>query len=1085
LKEIIIQSRITPPKPPANIISRNDILALISENRDKKLINIVAPAGYGKTTLVCEFLQNSGIKYAWCHLGSSIISPLTFLNYITHSFKKLNKDFGSEISVVINALKEDTQRLTAETTEQILLTILNEFQTFFSEDIYLVLDDLHEISGEQWFNSLFNTMLSELPQNLHVIVTSRFKAEYNLAHFRAKREIVEIGIKELSFKHNEIKQLSDKVYSRRFTDEDISYLEETLGGWITGIHLLIQASGSSLNYQHKSGNFVPDILFDYFANEIFVNLDENIKEFLLKTSYLENFTPEICNHVTGMAESENILNFLHGKNIFIESSASVESDGKLTYRYNYIQLFRNFLIDKFKASVDDKSRQEIMFNISNYYLNQKEIENAIEFGILSGNFPHTENILSDHFDALIQEGKFELLWNWVNALSAKNESPFIMYSLGLLYKFYKGDLDKALNLIEKCLESSGDNGLAVTANISKAQLFLDKGQFSSAVKLLEKLQNKANLSPSESSKILYNLGYAYFFIGDYSNAVPYLQKSAAICEENNFNDLLSDVYFVLGNIYITSGEFVLSRHYYELALTKITRIFRKFAIMGNLTILYSRSSDYEKAFTYYQKTMELHKIIKSPIFSLLAGFTKYSLYFESADYHTALKTAEMINMQALEINNSKYLYLSYLFLGECNFYLGNTEKCEKYYQLASEYIDKDNENDKATLDMFRYVNLDNNNSSEPEVLLNAYDIFSSQSSNYDKAVCCFYIAAKYLDNSMPELSGKYLSECLTLSKEKEYRSFLTRELIHSKKIFNYALAAGTESQFIREIFSLVPSLEDQQYIDDSHRSFLSGIILNLSEIRMQAFGKLEFYVHGKIIDEKKWIRKKRKLILAYLLLNQNYSATKDKIIDVFFPDTPLDSIDNTFHQAVSNLRSALKDESSKKKSKKEKQTEPEYIIYEGKALQLNPDFMYTSDVHEFDELYKKAFSSDVNDENRINYLKKAVDLYNGNLLEESYEPWAENLRDEYRNKFIKCCEKLIGLLDKSKDNMDILNLSAKLLEYDKLNETAYVNMLNIYINEGKQSQAAVLYNKICGIYRDELGEEPPGSLKEIAGKLTA
>lgn len=105
-----------------------------------------------------------------------------------------------------------------------------------------MLDDLHEITASDWFGSLFIKMLSELPQNLHIIVTSRHKADYNLSHFRAKREITEIGLKELSFKQNEIRQLTDEIYSRKFSDEELSYLEQSLGGWITGIHLLIQAS---------------------------------------------------------------------------------------------------------------------------------------------------------------------------------------------------------------------------------------------------------------------------------------------------------------------------------------------------------------------------------------------------------------------------------------------------------------------------------------------------------------------------------------------------------------------------------------------------------------------------------------------------------------------------------------------------------------------------------------------------------------------------------------------------------------------------------------------------------------------------
>lgn len=1083
MKEIIIQSRITPPKTPANIISRNEALAYISENRDKKLINIVAPAGYGKTTLVCEFLRGTeGINYAWCHINSDIKSPLTFLNYIIHSLKKLKNDFGNDISAVIEALKEDSQKLSADTTEQILLTVLNEFQEKFADDTYLVLDDLHEITASDWFGSLFIKMLSELPQNLHIIVTSRHKADYNLSHFRAKREITEIGLKELSFKQNEIRQLTDEIYSRKFSDEELSYLEQSLGGWITGIHLLIQASENTLTYEHNSGNFVPDILFDYFANEIFLKLSDEIKDFLLKTSYLEHFTSELCSHVTGLKNTGEILEYLHGKNIFIESTASVETNGAITYRYNYIQLFRTFLINKFNTSVEESIKAELMLNISHYYNSQNDIENAIGFGILSGDYFYTEKLLAVHFNSFIQEGKFELLWNWVSELCSKNESAFLLYAKGMLHKFYKGDLDAALNLIEQCLIISKDDELSTMAAISKAQLYLDKGQSVNAVKILDGLKSKKKLTLSESSRILYNLGYAYFFMGDYNKSTPYLEESASICEANNFNELLSDIYFALGNIYITSGEFILSRHYYELALTKITRIFRKFAIMGNLTILYSRSADFEKAYSYYQKTMDLHKIIKSPIFSLLAGFTKYSLYFESADYETALETAEQIKVQALEINNSKYLYLSYLFLGECSYFLGNTEKCENYYRLAYDYIDKDNESDRTTLEMFRLINNSNRNQN-PEALMDVYRIFSEQNSFYDKAVCCFYMAEGYFKNNNRETSLRFLNECLIISKEKEYKSFLFRELIRSKIIFNFAIESNTEKPFVKDIFSIISRLEEQSWLCDSHRENLKNIMFKVADIRMKAFGKLEFYVSGNLVDEKKWIRKKRKLILAYLLLNPDYSAAKERIIDIFYPDTPVESLDNTFHQSVSNLRSALKQEKNTAGTKKNK--EPDFILYEGKSLHLNSDYIYNSDVSDFTNLYNKAFSSEINPSQKQGFLQTAADLYQGPFIDDYYEPWVENLRDEYRNKFIKCSETLIELLQEKKDVENVYKYSNKLIENDNLNEAAYINLLNVLISEGKNAQAKSLYDKIHKVFTDETGEKPPQRLRDLAKTISA
>jgi LuxR family transcriptional regulator, maltose regulon positive regulatory protein len=1107
LKEQVIQSRVTPPRSPGNIITRENLINTLSGGRDKKLILVTAPAGYGKTTLISKHAYNSNIRFAWYHANRDASSPYIFFSYIIHALDKLHPGFGSEILNTIKSLNEDSGKIKDihSAIDEIVYLIAAEFISTFDEKITLIIDDLHEIKENEWLSYAFNKLFEELPQNLQLIITSRHQPDFNISHLRAKREILELTHKNLVFTDDEIRHLSEELYSLNYSNEEVKYLESSLGGWVTGIHMLIQSNNGKITKNELSGKFLPDTLFDFFAGEIFEKLDEDTREFLLTTAHLENFDFEMSDYLLGIDKSEKILSHLLSKNIFIESVQVINEKGNQLTQYNYIQLFRTFLTKKSNQVYSKAQINNIFAKVSSYYAGKDNIEAAIEFAILSGDKEISFGLIKNNFVTLFQNGRFEKLWNWISSYGeeAAEKDMHLLYYKGVLSKYYLGKLDDALLFLDKALLLAGkedDKDFINDIMISRTEILLNQGKFNFAIDTLNNLE-APGLSPKNSARLYYNLGNAYFYTGNYEKALPYLEKAMAVCKENGIEELLCDIYNIMGNIYINNGEFILSTHYYELTLNRITGIYKKFVVFGNLSLLYSRTAKYEKAKEYYEKTYDIYKLVKSPIFEITIKLTEYTIYFEMGDFLSALAVAEYINNAALKINNITYTYLSYLVLGECNYYLGNREKAGNYYGLAEKYIDEENETDKATLGLFLQINgFPENISPESEdKLLKTYSFLDSKNSNYDKITAGYYLAAYYLASGLAETSLKYLEAALKLAKEKEYNSFLIREYLRSNELFNFAVKNNVLKDTVKNIYLRIMDIDNYDWINPEYRKSLQNKKETLYDIKMTSFGKLEFTVRGVQVDESKWIRKKRKLILAYLFLASNYSLSKDKIIDIFFPDTPLESIDNTFHQAISNLRSALKLQhavkakpvktqpaaKTKKKVKSEEDTEPDYVIYEGKSLMLNHDYNYFSDIGEFDKLTNRAASPECEHAQKIRLLMNAIELYKGDFLSEYYEPWIENIRDEYRNKFIKYSEMLLDLLSAKNDFEQLIDYSQKILYIDKLNEKAYLMSIKSFVETGKKAQAKAAYEKMIKCYDDELSEKPPAALlKNIKEYIT-
>ena len=148
------------------------------------------------------------------------------------------------------------------------------------------------------------------------------------------------------------------------------------------------------------------------------------------------------------------------------------------------------------------------------------------------------------------------------------------------------------------------------------------------------------------------------------------------------------------------------------------------------------------------------------------------------------------------------------------------------------------------------------------------------------------------------------------------------------------------------------------------------------------------------------------------------------------------------------------------------------MIYEDKILRLNPDYNYSTDALEFDRLYHKAKSAESNLEIKESSAKKAIKIYKGDFLAGQYDPWCEELREEYSNKYIDLCEELIGIYRKKKMYLEITEYGDLLLKVDKLNENTYIDLIEALVNMGNQNAAKNKFSQMLKTFDEEYGEKP-------------
>ncbi|MCC7159157.1 MAG: tetratricopeptide repeat protein [Ignavibacteria bacterium] len=1080
----VIQTRIAPPKAPKNIIARSGIEELLSSSEGKKLLLVTAPAGYGKTTIVNDYIHHSGKTSAWVHISPDIKNVFDLIVYLISSLNRINAQFGSSILETLSLIENDNEKINdmSAALREIAGLIINELLKHFDREVLIVLDDLQELRDEENVTEFLNMLVRELPDNLMVVIISRQLPKLNLSHFRAKRQLIEISQKELALTKDEITSLASGVYSKIISDQMLDYLESSVGGWITGIHMVLQATENGGEDKNECLRSIPANLFDYFAEEIFGKLDFEVQDFLLKTSHLRNFDSELCGYVLQIDNSAELLDYLLGKNIFLESRQFVSEEGNSITSYDYIQLFRTFLLAKSKEFLPEVTRQDLNYNTSLYYTSKSNLEKALDHSILSGNQKHSEDLILEIFDEYFLNGRFEKLWEWVDSLdeSTLNREKEILYFKGILHKFYHGDLDKSIEYTNRAIELSvkeKDEDFTIIAMISHVGNLQNQGKSSEALEELLRLEKKKTTELNKA-RIFYYFGNVYFQNNEIESSLNYANKALELCRNLENDQISEDVYNLLGNLNIIRGEFVHSIHYYELTLSMTKSLQRKLVVQGNLGILYSRSGKFQAAREYYNETLKLFRYFTSPIFELLVKMTEYTLIFETGDYIPAFSLAEEINKMSLKLKNNQYIYLSYQFMGECSFYIGKNESAGNYFDLAEKYMNTSTESDSILVTLLKTINaLNTAPAAETEKKLSRVNKFlSTIDSSYDKTVAGFYTAKFYFNCGNPGTCIEYLEKVFSVSKEKGYFSFLLREFLRSNSIFN--ISKNKFKEIINDCLILIREITELEWISIGYRDQLLELLDRQYVLKLFAFGGLRFILKGEEIPEKKWIRKNRKLLLCYLMLSHNRTISKDKIIDVFYGDTPVESTDNTFHQAVSNLRTALKPKPEDKVSDDEHDS-PELIVYQDKTLRLNNAYDYYSDLEDFDNSILKA-GSDQDILLRIDHLIKAANLYAGDVLEGYYEPWCEDLREEYKNKFIKNSEILLGLLAAQNRTEELITYAEKLVNADLINFVSYRELIKAHIKLGKVNLAKNKLDRFISNYEEEMSEKPP---KKILNEL--
>ncbi len=395
----ILATKLYVPPPRPKVVSRPRLIERLNEGLQRKLTLISASAGFGKTTLVSEWVatltpsplplgEGLGVRVAWLSLDEGDNDPARFLTYLVAALQTIVANIGEG---VLGALQSPQP----PPTESILTTLLNEIATI-PDNFILVLDDYHAIDAKSVDNAL-TFLVEHLPPQMHLVIATREDPSLPLARLRVRGQLIELRAADLRFTPAEAAEFLNRVMGLNLAAEDIAALDTRTEGWIAGLQL----AAISMQGHQDTTSFIKSFagshhfVLDYLMEEVLGQQSETIQTFLLRTSILDRLCGPLCDAVLlgPAASGQETLEYLEHANLFI-----VPLDNERHwFRYHHLfadllrqRLQRNSTLStgKEKGGVDELHRRA-----SEWYEHNGSAADAIRHALAAEDFERAATLV--------------------------------------------------------------------------------------------------------------------------------------------------------------------------------------------------------------------------------------------------------------------------------------------------------------------------------------------------------------------------------------------------------------------------------------------------------------------------------------------------------------------------------------------------------------------------------------------------------------------------------------------------------------------------------------------------------------------
>src|SRR6266705_1619814 len=538
----ILATKLYIPRLRPNVVSRPRLLDRLNEALHRNLTLISAPAGFGKTTLVSEWVEGIERPTAWLSLDEGENDPARFLAYLVAALQTITANIGEGVLGMLQSSQPPP-------TEAILTALLNELTTL-PDHFVLVLDDYHVLDAKP-VDIALTYLVEHLPPQMHLVIATREDPQLPLARLRARSHLTELRAADLRFTASEAAAFLNQAMGLNLSAADIARLSDRTEGWIAGLQF---AALSLQGHQDVPGfirAFAGDhrYIVDYLVEEVLQREPAPVRSFLLQTAILDRLHGPLCDAVTGQAEGNARLEALERGNFFV-----VPLDDKRHW-YRYHHLFAEVLSAQLLAEQPDQVAT-LHRRASAWYEQHGSVADAIRHALAACDFGRAADLVELAVPTMGRNRQEATVLGWLRALPDE-----LVRARPVLSVYYAGAL-----LLHAELEG-------VEARLRDAEQWLDTttdmGELALASSAEMVVVDEAEFRRLPGAIAVYRAAIAQA-LGDVANTMKYARRALDLVPEDDHLGRGSAAGF-LGLAYWTSGDLEAAHRSYAECMALVQR----------------------------------------------------------------------------------------------------------------------------------------------------------------------------------------------------------------------------------------------------------------------------------------------------------------------------------------------------------------------------------------------------------------------------------------------------------------------------------------------------------------------------------
>lgn len=547
----LLTTKLSPPHLRARRVPRQRLTRLLDEGLlpGHKLTLVSAPAGYGKTTLVADWLSGIGERFAWLSLDADDGDPARFLAYLLAALQEIDPHIGRAAQRIAQAAQPPSGALLAALVNELALV---------PAPFVLVLDDYHLVQALA-VHQMLTFLLEHSPSHMHLVIITREDPPLPLSRLRARAQVVELRQADLRFTEEEAAAFLERVMPVALSAAEVATLYQRVEGWAAGLQLAALSLQGRADVPEAIRSFAgsPRYLLDYLLDEVFDRQPAEMQRFLLQTAILERLNAALCDAVTGRSDGAQVLPALERANLFI---TPLDAAGEWR---RYHPLFADLL--RHRLDFDATEVGALHRRASRWYAQHQFLPEAIGHALAGRDWAAAADLIHQASDPWLRRGQLITLLNWFGQLP-----PEIVQARARLCLDYAwplllaGRTDAAAALLERAAGLApaedpppGGDLRSFQGQIAIAQSYLARARGDlrrSAEMAHQALVLLPETEAVARSVVGVNLGMAYWHDGRMAEAEPVLGQALAAAQvvENDYARLTAQIF--LGRIRAVRGE---------------------------------------------------------------------------------------------------------------------------------------------------------------------------------------------------------------------------------------------------------------------------------------------------------------------------------------------------------------------------------------------------------------------------------------------------------------------------------------------------------------------------------------------------